>query len=86
MSSSVEFELNINGLRELMKSSAMQSQLEAAGKSVAAAAGSEYGTRVHTASYVAICNVYPASKKAAEENYEDNTLLQGLGSAGLSMR
>lgn len=86
MSNDVEFKLNINGLRELMKSSAMQSQLEAAGKAVASAAGSEYGTRVHTASYVAICNVYPDSKKAAEENYEDNTLLQGLGSAGLSMR
>ena len=86
MSDKVDFKLNINGLRELMKSSAMQSQLEAAGQAVASAAGRDYGTRVHTASYVAICNVYPDSKASAEENYEENTLLKGLGASGLSMR
>lgn len=85
-SSDVEFKLDINGLRELMKSPAMQAQLESAGQAVASAAGEEYGTRVHTASFVAICNVYPDSAKAAEENYEENTLLKALGSVGLSMK
>lgn len=84
--SDVDFELNINGLRELMKSSEMQSALESAGQAVASNAGRDYGTRVHTASYVAICNVYPNSKEAATENYEENTLLKALGSSGLSMR
>ena len=86
MSNDVDFKLNINGLRELMKSGAMQSQLAAAGQAVASAAGRDYGTRVHTASYTAICNVYPDSKEAARENYEENSLLKGLGASGLSMR
>ena len=82
----VRFELNLPGLNELMKSSEMQSVLEAAGKAVANNAGSDYGVRVHNASYVAIANVYPNSKKAAKENYEDNTLLKALGVSGLDMR
>ena len=81
----VKFELNISGLQELMKSAEMQAQLEAAGQAVAQAAGGDYGTRVHQASYVAIANVYPASKEAARKNYKDNTLLKALSSAGLSM-
>lgn len=86
MSSDVEFKLDINGLRELMKSSAMQSQLEAAGQAMASGAGQDYGTRVHVASYTAICNVYPMTRQAEEENYDDNTLLKAAGSSGLSMR
>lgn len=85
-SSDVEFKLDINGLRELMKSSEMQTQLQTAGEAVAGAAGVDYGARVHTASYVAICNVYPDSPDAARENYEENTLLKALGSVGLSMK
>ena len=82
----VEFELDINGLRELMKGPEMQGALEDAGNAVASAAGGDYGVRVHVASYVAIANVYPDSKEAAKDNYENNTLLKALGSAGLSMR
>lgn len=86
MAKRVEFELNISGLQELMKSPEMQSALQAAGESVASAAGGDYGVRVHTADYVAIANVYPDSKEAAKDNYENNTLLKALGSSGLSMR
>lgn len=82
----VEFELNMAGLRELMKGPEMQGALEEAGNAVASAAGGDYGVRVHVASYVAIANVYPDSKEAAKDNYENNTLLKALGSAGLSMR
>lgn len=81
---SVDFELNIDGLRELMKSSEMQSQLEEAGQTVARTAGEGYSTRVHEGSYVAICNVYPDSPEAAHDNYENNTLLKSLGASGLS--
>lgn len=80
----IKFELNLRGLNELMKSGEMQSCLQKAGSAVAHSAGGEYGTRVHQASFVAICNVYPDSKKAAKDNYENNTLLKALGSAGLS--
>lgn len=82
----VRFELNLPGLNELMKSSEMQSVLEAAGKAVANNAGSDYAVRVHNASWVAIANVYPNSKKAAKENYENNTLLKALEASGLDMR
>jgi len=81
----VEFELNIEGLRELMKSGEMQSALDAAGSAVARSAGGDYGVRTHVASYVAIANVYPDSEEAAKKNLKENTLVKALGSAGLGM-
>ena len=85
MSKNVDFKLNISGLRELMQSPEMQAALQEAGGAVAAAAGDEYDVRVHVADYVAIANVFPNSKQAAQENYESNTLLHALGSVGLNM-
>ena len=83
----VRFELNLPGLNDLMKSSEMQDALLEAGKTVANIAGSDYAAEVHnTANWIAISNVYPNSKRAAHENYVENTLLKALGSAGLSMR
>ena len=85
--SNVRFELDINGLRELMKSGEMQSVLQEAGDAVAghgsAMSGEPYGTRVHEASYVAICTVFPDSDEARADNYEHNTALKALGSSGL---
>lgn len=83
--SKTKFELNLPGLNELMKSDEMVSILEEAGAAVAEAAGADYGHRVHQASFVAICNVYPDSQEAAHENYEENTLLKALGAVGLPM-
>ena len=85
MAKKVKFELNLQGLNELMKSPEMCSQLEAAGNAVAAAAGPGFGSRVHKASFVAIANVYPETREAAQKNFKENSLLKGLGSAGLSM-
>lgn len=81
----LKFELNLAGLNELMKSDEMKSALLEAGQAVAGAAGAEYAAEVHTASFVAISNVYPNSKEAAHENYKENTLLKAVGAAGLSM-
>lgn len=86
MVKNVRFELNLQGLNELMKSSEMQSALMTAGNAVAKSAGKEYAVRVHEASWVAIANVYPNSKDSAKDNASNNTLLKGLGSAGLSMK
>lgn len=80
-----DFELNLPGLNELMKSAEMQAVLTQAGNAVASAAGSDYGVRTHVASFVAIANVYPNSAKAAKDNFENNTLVKSLGAAGLSM-
>lgn len=86
MAKKVRFELDIKGLNELMKSSEMQAALQSAGDAVARSAGSEYAARVHTASFVAIANVYPNSKEAAKDNYENNTLIKGIRGAGLSTK
>ena len=86
MANDVEFKLNLQGLNELMKSAEMQSALLEAGQTVASSAGGDYEAEVHTANWIAISNVYPNSKKAAHENFKDNTLLKALGSVGLSMR
>lgn len=84
MANDVKFKLNLAGLNELMKSAEMQSALLEAGNAVASSAGSDYAAEVHVANWIAISNVYPNSKQAAHENFEDNTLLKALGSVGLS--
>ena len=83
--SDVSFKLNLSGLNELMKSEEMQSALLEAGQAVASNAGPDYAAEVHTASWIAISNVYPDSREAAQENLRDNTLLKALGSVGLHM-
>ena len=85
MSNNVDFKLNLAGLNELMKSPEMQAGLQDAGNAVSNVAGGDYGVRVHLASYVAIANVYPNTKRAAQDNYENNTLVKALGACGLSM-
>lgn len=81
-----EFKLDVAGLNELMKSAPMQAHLTQAGNAVASAAGGEYGVRTHTASFVAIANVFPESKQAAKDTYEKNTLVKALRAAGLRMQ
>ena len=79
----IEVKVDIKGLNEHMKSSEMQAHLKSAGDAVARSAGADYGSSVHVASFVAIANVYPNSKRAAKENYESNTLLKAVSSVGL---
>ena len=88
--SKMDFKLDINGLRELMKSEEMQEVLSEAGESVTNIAsnmsdGEPYGVRPHTASYVAIANIYPDSEKAAEMNSDMNIALKALTSSGLPL-
>ena len=83
MAKNVKFELNLPGLNELMKSTEMQSTILEAGKAVASSAGADYAAEVHTANWIAISNVYPNSRSAAHENFEQNTLLKAVGSVGL---
>lgn len=87
--SKVKFELDLKGLNQLMKSSEMQAVLQQAGERVASRAeadsGEPYGVRVHTASFVAIANVYPDSEGAKADNFENNTVLKALTSSGLPL-
>lgn len=86
MNKSVDFELNMAGLNELMKSAEMQAHLRQAAAAVAQSAGPGYGSDVHIADYVAIGTAFPDSEEAAIDNAENNTLLKALGSVGLSMK
>lgn len=86
--SNVEFKLDINGLRELLKSDEMVSVLQECGEQIKNDAerlsgGGKYESTVRQATYVAICNVYPADKEAAQDNRKNNTALKALQSSGL---
>lgn len=89
MSGKVKVVLNNQGIIELFKSPEVVSWLQDVGDSVADTAtgmsqyGGEYGARAHLAARTAIVNVYPDSKEAAHDNYENNTLLKALGASGL---
>lgn len=82
----LKFKLNVSGINELMKSPEMEEYLQEVGEEVARAAGPEYAARTHKAGFTSICNVYPNSKKAAKENYKENTLIKAIGALGLPMR
>lgn len=81
----IKFELNLQGLNELMTSDAMQAALDEAGAKVAKIAGPDYATSGKTGRWIGFCNVYPNSARAAHENFKDNTLVKALGSSGLRM-
>lgn len=81
----VKFELNLQGLNELMKSPEMQAALDEAGEQVARNAGPDYAASGKTGRFIGFSNIYPNSAKAAHENYNDNTLLKALQSSGLGM-
>ena len=79
----VDFELDIEGLQELMKSSEMQQILNEAATSVADKArmqtgNEDFGHDVRVASYVAIGTVFPQSEAAARASYQDNVLEKSL--------
>lgn len=80
-----KFDLDLPGLNELMKSPEMQAALDEAGEAVARMAGSDYAASPKTGNYIGFSNVYPNSKRAAHENYENNTLLKALSASGLRM-
>lgn len=81
----IKFELNLPGLNELMKSPEMQAALDDAGAQVASIAGSEYAASPKTGKWIGFSNVYPNSKKAAHENFTENTLIKALSASGLRM-
>lgn len=83
--SKVQVKINLKGINEVMKSPEILSACEAAGSAVASAAGSDYATQSGLINYIAYCNVYPDSKEAAKENFEDNTILKAVSAVGLKL-
>lgn len=86
---SSKFVFNIDGLREVMKSPAMLSQLEQAGQDIASTANCShdgYSTDTHIAPYTGVCTVYPSTREAGLDNYLNNTLLKATGGSGLEWK
>ena len=80
MSKGVEFELNLPGLNELMKSGEMQSALNEAAAQIQARAGEGYDIEsAHPISFIAIASVYAGTKEAKQDNLKNNTLLKAMG-------
>lgn len=78
-----KFEIYLPGLNALMTSPEVQNLLDDAGDTVASMAGSDYATSPKTGRWVGFCNVFPNSRRAAHENYMENTLLKCLYASGL---
>lgn len=73
------FELNWDGVRELLQGNAMQKVLAEEAAKKARSAGPGYASSVHITEQRAIANIYPDSDEAAQDNYENNTLLKVIG-------
>ena len=79
----VDFELDIQGLQELMKSSEMQQILQettadVANKASMQTGGETFGQDLRVVNYVAIGTVFPQSEAAAKASYQDNVLEKSL--------
>ena len=83
--SRVVFKLDLKGLNEVMKSPGMQQYLQDCASRVSSSAGNGYGSDVKVATYEAIAKIYPHSKRSADDNAENNTLLRTLQAVGLPM-
>ena len=77
--SKVVFELNEDGVRELMKSDEMKSILDQLGAQKAAQAGAGYSYAVHDFQKRSAANIFPNDEESARDNYENNTLLKVIG-------
>lgn len=77
--SKFELELYDAGIQELLKSPVIQGMLSDFGKQKANAAGPGYDSEVHVYQKRAVVNIFPATQEAAQDNYENNTLLKVVG-------
>lgn len=86
MANSFEFELNEDGLFELMRSAEMQDCITEIAENAIARSG-EIGegviTKTHVGKNRAYANIFAGTKEAARKNIEENTLLKVLYSTGI---
>ena len=66
------FELNTKTVGDLLKSEEMRQALMSAASQVAATAGDGYKAKIMSTRVV----VFPDTEEAAQDNYENNTLLK----------
>lgn len=76
MSKALKFELNRDGVRELMQSEAMVGVLKSAADGIAARAGEGYS--VHIGPTRANVSVRTDTDEAVQDNLDNNTLLKAM--------
>ena len=81
MSNHYKFELNKEGVRQLLSGSKMQNIVSAYGEGVQKAAGEEYAMEVKANKDRCFVKVNPATPHAYYSERKHNTLLKALGSA-----
>jgi len=74
--SKVRIELDDAGVQAILKGPEMQEILKEYGQQKATQAGDGYNYAVHVHQKRAVANIYPDSKEAAQDNYDNNTLLK----------
>lgn len=77
--------LNLPGINEVMKSPEIVAACEQAAREIGSASGIETETESGTINYIAYANVKPANAEAAKENFENNSLIKAITSAGYSL-
>lgn len=83
--SKVKVELNLKGINEVMKSPQIQAVCEQAARDVGNASGIETEIESGTINFIAYANVKPATAKARKENFDNNSLVKAISSAGYRM-
>ena len=77
--SKVKIELNSAGINELLHSPEIRAALIEAGDKVATRAGTDYEAVSFEMPSRSVVRVSPATRKAAIDNSDNNTLLRALG-------
>lgn len=76
--SKVKFELDRNGVREMMQSSGIMAECEKYASAIQSSAGSEYEVSTRIGGTRAIAKVAPSTAHAYYSNLKHNTLLKAL--------
>lgn len=74
----VKFELNRQGVSQLLKGTEMQNVLRNHAQQTAAACGHGYKTDIHVGTNRANAGVYADSESAKRDNLKNNTILKNL--------
>lgn len=74
----IKFELDSNGVQELLKSPEMQAILDSYAQETANRAGTGYAAETHIGKKRAYANIYAETYKARKDNWDNNTLLKSL--------
>ena len=75
----VTLKLDYKGIGQLMRGEEMRRLVADYGEKSAKIAGDGYDSRTHNTGQRQAVNVFPATGKAANDNYTNNTLLKTLG-------